>query len=102
MDKLPPGKRDDWMFVAGCSMSFLMGLEALEKELIALGWKRAGWGEAETRSRMHSIISRANSASGGEWSHGTVSGATPATGSRTRRSSRFSRSHRRNRKIWRR
>ena len=66
MDKLPPGKRDDWMFVAGCSMSFLMGLEALEKELIALGWKRAGWGEAETRSRMHSIISRANSASGGE------------------------------------
>lgn len=65
-DKLPPGKRDDWMFVAGCSMSFLMGLEALEKELIALGWKRAGWGEAETRSRMHSIISRANSAAGGE------------------------------------
>ena len=66
MDKLPPGKRDDWMFVAGCSMSFLMGLEALKKELIALGWKSAGWGEAETRSRMHSIISRANSAAGGE------------------------------------
>jgi hypothetical protein len=65
-DKLPPGKRDHWMFVVGCSMSFLMGPEALEKKLIALGSKRADWSEAETRSRMDSVISRANSAAGGE------------------------------------
>ena len=64
-DKLPPGKRDDWMFVAGCSMSFLMGPKALEKELLALGRKVAGWSEAETRSRMHSVIANARSAASG-------------------------------------
>jgi hypothetical protein len=54
------------MFVAGCSMSFLMGAQSLEKELIALGRKRAGWSEAETRSRMYSVIANARSAAAGE------------------------------------
>jgi hypothetical protein len=65
-DKLPPGKRDDWMFVVGCSMSFLMDPRSLEKELLALGRKVAGWSEAETRSRMHSVIANARSAANGE------------------------------------
>ena len=66
MDKLPPGKRDGWMFVAGCSMSFLMDPRSLEKKLIDLGQKRAGWSEAETRSRMHSVITNARSAANGK------------------------------------
>ena len=66
MDKLPPRKRDGWMFVASCSMSFLMDPRSLEKKLIDLGWKRAGWSEAETRSRMHSVIASARLAAAGE------------------------------------
>ena len=66
MDKLPPGQRDSWMFVVGCSMSFLMYPQSLEKELLALGGKVADWSEAETRSRMHSLIANARSAAAGE------------------------------------
>jgi hypothetical protein len=66
IDKLPRGQRDGWMFVVGCSMSFLMGAQSLEKELKALGRKRAGWSEAETRSRMYSVIANARSAAAGE------------------------------------
>jgi hypothetical protein len=65
-DKLPPGERDGWMFVVGCSISFLIDPRSLEKELLALGRKVAGWSEAETRSRMHSVIANARSASNGE------------------------------------
>lgn len=66
MDKLPPGQRDSWMFVVGCSMSFLMDSQSLEKELLTLGGKVAEWSEAETRSRMHSVIANARSAAAGE------------------------------------
>ncbi len=66
MDKLPPGQRDSWMFVVGCSMSFLMDPQSLEKELLVLGGKAADWSEAETRSRMHSVIANARSAAAGE------------------------------------
>ena len=66
MDKLPPGQRDPWIFVVGCSMSFLMDPQSLEKELLALGGKVAGWSESETKSRMHSIIANAHSAANGE------------------------------------
>jgi hypothetical protein len=65
-DKLPPGNRDGWMFVVGCSMSFLMYPWSLEKELLALGRKVACWSEAETKSRMHSVIANAHSAANGE------------------------------------
>src|SRR5918998_3470866 len=66
MDELPKGHRDHWMFVVGCSMSFLMDPQSLEKELLALGGKVAGWSESETKSRMHSIIANAHSAANGE------------------------------------
>jgi hypothetical protein len=66
MERLPPGQRDSWMFVTGCSMSFLMYPQSLEKELLALGGKVADWSEAETRSRMHSLIANARSAAAGE------------------------------------
>jgi hypothetical protein len=69
-DTLPPGRRDCWMFVAGVAMAYLVEPQYLERELTALGRDHAGWGEAETRSRMASVISRAQDASAGktfEW-----------------------------------
>ncbi len=66
IDKLPPGQRDGWMFVVGCSMSFLMDPQSLEKELLTLGGKVADWSESESRSRMHSVIANARSAAAGK------------------------------------
>jgi hypothetical protein len=65
-DKLPSGQRDAWMFVAATSLAMFIDAQDLERELILLGKEYAGWSEAETRSRMHSIISRAQSAKAGE------------------------------------
>jgi hypothetical protein len=61
-DMLPPGQRDAWMFVAGASMAHLVEPQFLERELITLGEDHAGWSEAETRSRMNSVVSRAEDA----------------------------------------
>ena len=66
MDKLPPGQRDNWMYVTGYSMSFLMDPQSLEKELLALDRSHADWNESTTRSRMYAVISRARSAASGE------------------------------------
>jgi len=46
------------MFAAATSLAYLVGAEALERELIVLGKENAGWSEAETRSRMSAVISR--------------------------------------------
>jgi len=51
LNKLPPGQRDSWIFAAATSLAYLVGAEALERELIVLGTENAGWSEAETRSR---------------------------------------------------
>ena len=64
--KLPAGKRDAWMFVAAISMSGLVKPQGLEQKLIAMGREKAGWSEAETRSRMHSVLERAHSATAGD------------------------------------
>jgi hypothetical protein len=65
-EKLPPGRRDAWMFAAGTSLAYLTEPQALGRELVLLGREHAGWGEAETRSRMSTVISRAHAASAGE------------------------------------
>jgi hypothetical protein len=66
LDKLPPGHRDPWMFAAATSLAYLVGADTLERELIVLGKENAGWSEAETRSRMSTVISRAHDASVGD------------------------------------
>jgi hypothetical protein len=66
LDTLPPGERYPWMFVAGLALSYLVEAALLEKRLLKLGRERAGWSEAEMRSRMHTVISRAHSAAAGE------------------------------------
>lgn len=66
LEKLPSGQRDPWMFVAGTSLAYLVEAQSLEGELIALGREYTGWGEAETRSRMQNVISRAHATKAGE------------------------------------
>jgi hypothetical protein len=68
-EKLPRGQRDRWMFVAAVSLSYLVVPQFLESEIIALGRNYAGWSEGETRSGMHTVISRAHSAAAGEKVH---------------------------------
>jgi hypothetical protein len=70
LDELPPGQRNAWMFAAGTSLACLVEPQYLEREIVQLGKDCAGWGEAETKSRMHSVISRAQDAGVGktaEW-----------------------------------
>lgn len=70
-DKLPAGGRNDWMFIAAISLSGLIAEpQTLEKKLIEMGKEKAGWSEAETKSRMHSVLDRGQSAAAGnkvEW-----------------------------------
>jgi hypothetical protein len=70
LDKLPPDQRNGWMFAAGTSLAYLVEPQFLARELIVLGRDNAGWSEAETRSSMYSVISRARDAQAGktvEW-----------------------------------
>lgn len=66
IEQLRPGHRDVWMFAAGVSMAYLEKPQSLEEKLIQLGRKHAGWSEAETRSRMGTIIRLAHEAAAGE------------------------------------
>jgi hypothetical protein len=66
LDKLPSGQRNEWMFAAGISIAYLVEPQFLERELIQLGKDNASWSQAETRSRMHSLIQRAQDAGAGE------------------------------------
>jgi hypothetical protein len=58
------------MFCAAVSLSYLLEPQALEKEVIELGRDWAGWSEGETRSRMHTVLSKRRAAADGkttEW-----------------------------------
>ena len=66
MEKLPPGGRNEWMYIAAVSLSYLVAPEALEKRMIELGRKYAGWSEADTRSCISTVLSKARSAADGE------------------------------------
>jgi hypothetical protein len=70
LDRLPPGQRDLWMFPAAVSLSYLEEPQAFEKKVIELGRDYAGWSEAETRSRMHTVLSRRQAAADGETAEG--------------------------------
>lgn len=63
---LPPGQRDHWMFLAGNAMSWLAVPEVLQRELYALAREAAGWGDQESKSRMHAIFKRSHMAAKGQ------------------------------------
>ena len=70
IEKLPPGQRDEWMFVACVTLSYLVAPEALEKRAIALGHEVADWSEAETRSCISTVLTKTYAAADGktvEW-----------------------------------
>lgn len=54
------------MFVAAITLSYLVKPDALEKRLIALGREAADWSEAETRSCISTVLSRAHAAANSE------------------------------------
>ncbi len=66
IEKLPPGRRDEWMFVAAVTLSYLVAPEALEKRLIVLGQEVADWSEVETRSCISTVLCKTRSAADGE------------------------------------
>lgn len=62
---LPPGHRDEWLFVAGVAMSWLAIPLVLQRELYALAHQVGGWDEPEAASRLHAVISRTRAAANG-------------------------------------
>jgi hypothetical protein len=67
---LPPGERDAWMLMASTAMSWLVPAGAMEREIVGLGDRLAGWSERETKARMSTVIKRAQMVEAGrmlEW-----------------------------------
>jgi hypothetical protein len=63
---LPPGERDHWLFITGVAMSWLAYAPRLRRELFSLAKQVAGWGDAESKSRMHAIFRTAHAHQRGE------------------------------------
>jgi CRP-like cAMP-binding protein len=61
-----PDYRDRWMFVAGVGMSWLAVPPVLRRELYALATEIGGWTEAQARSKLSAVMSRAHAAARGE------------------------------------
>jgi len=63
--RLPPGKRDPWLFAASTLLAFLVPVERLPAALVELAGRTAGWSESETLTRMHGTLKRAALAAAG-------------------------------------
>lgn len=65
---LPPGQRNEWLFLAGVAMSWLAEPRVLHYELVYLARQVTGgaWDDRETKSRLHSVIARTKAAARGE------------------------------------
>lgn len=63
---LPPGERDQWLFVACVAMSWLSPPEVAQREFNAVASQVAGWSDRECRSRMCTVIERARQAYRGQ------------------------------------
>ncbi len=63
---LPEGLRNEWIFLAGISMSWIAPPETLFRELIALGSEVADWSDRETSARLSAVIKRTRRAAAGE------------------------------------
>ncbi|NUB25780.1 hypothetical protein GAY30_12885 [Azospirillum brasilense] len=65
-DGIPSGSRDEWLFLATTAMAYLVPPAVLLREAEALAHEAAGWSESEMRSRMASVLARAERAFRGE------------------------------------
>ena len=65
MGRLPDGQRDGWMFLASLAMTYLAPVPVLRREALTLAQQVGGWSEGEFRSRMSSVVNRAERAAQG-------------------------------------
>jgi hypothetical protein len=63
---LPPGERDNWLFLAGVAMSWIAIPPVLERELRELAKEAANWSDEESARRLQAIMKRAHMAARGE------------------------------------
>lgn len=63
---LPPGARDEWLFLVACAMAHTAPPDVLAREISALAVELGGWRDTETRSRMSTVLRRAKAAAAGE------------------------------------
>lgn len=54
--------RDRWLFIACTAVSWLVGSEALEAEVLALAEEAGGWDPRRTRSDLSQVLKRARMA----------------------------------------
>lgn len=64
--RLPPGARDTWLFCAAMALSWITPAPALSGLIETLAEEVSGWRGREARSRMGSIIRRAQDAAAGK------------------------------------
>jgi hypothetical protein len=65
--ELPPGQRDDWMFIAGVAMSWIADSpESLRNELWELSKEAASWNDRDHQSRLQAIFKRVHMNARGE------------------------------------
>lgn len=64
--RLPSGVRDSWLFCAAMALSWIIPAPALQGQIEAIAVEVSGWREREARSRMGSIIKRAQDAADGK------------------------------------
>lgn len=64
--RLPPGARDNWLFVASMALSWVTPAPALQGQIETLASEVSDWRGREAKSRMGSIIRRAKDAAAGK------------------------------------
>lgn len=62
---LPAGHRDTWLFFAACAMAYLSTPVIMRREVLSLA-REAGWSAAEARSRLGTVMRRAEDAYAGK------------------------------------
>ncbi|ABE61040.1 hypothetical protein Nham_0139 [Nitrobacter hamburgensis X14] len=64
--RLPAGQRDNWLFCAAMALSWITPAPALQRQIEAIAEQVSSWRGREARSRMGSIIKRAQDAAAGK------------------------------------
>lgn len=58
-EELPPGQRDEWLFLAACAMSWLAAdSQVMRRELYSVAREVGHWPDAETTTRMQTLFKR--------------------------------------------
>lgn len=63
---VPVGRRDVWLFCTSMALAWSCHPQALEREIIRIAVRAAGWSQREAKNQMGSIIRRAHDAAAGK------------------------------------